>query len=99
MEKEMNELKRDILTFGKEITFEKGGRGGMTLSYLLRYILPAYNYVEFTDGGWRVGMTYIDDEDLFLYSLSSQILNRNVESVILKEKKGFTQPIYSVELY
>ena len=42
--------------------------------------------VEFTDGGWRIGITYIDSEDLFIRSLNPNLLDAEVKYEN-KEKK------------
>ncbi len=49
----------------------------IVLDYLL-YETDMGDLVEFTDGGWRIGITYIDSEDLFIQSLSSDLLNAEV---------------------
>ena len=82
-----------------EFSFPKNGKDSMTLYCLLHDILPACNYVEITEGGWRTGFTYIDYEDLFIGSLSERIKNSLVKYVILHESKDFTKCIYTVELY
>ena len=82
-----------------KFSFPENGKDNMTLYYLLHDILPACNYVEITDGGWRTGFTYIDYEDLFIGSLSPRMKDRYVKYVILHENKDFTKPIYTVELY
>lgn len=97
-EKTVKELRNSTKKFGEKITFPKG-KNGITLYYLLREILPAYDYIEITDGGWRVGMTYIDNEDLFFRSLDNKILTESVKSVILHDNKDFTKPIYTVDIY
>ena len=97
-EKTVNDLRNSIKKFGEKITFPKGAKR-ITLYYLLHDILPACNYVEITDGGWRVGFTYIDYEDLFFRSLNSKMLTESVKSVILHESKDFTKPIYTVDIY
>ena len=51
----------------------------MTVEEYLLYHTDAGDLVEFTDGGWRIGVTYIDSEDLFIQSLSKRLLNANVK--------------------
>lgn len=46
--------------------------------YLLKHT-EVGDLVEFTYGGWRIGITYIDSEDLFIQSLSKSLLNAEVE--------------------
>lgn len=36
----------------------------------------SWTLVKFTDGGWQVGLTQIDDEDLFTRSLDRTMLSR-----------------------
>lgn len=86
-------------TQNAEFSFPRNGKDNMTLYYLLRNILPAFSYVEITEGGWRTGFTYIDYEDLFLGSLSQSMKDKYVKYVILHENQDFTKPIYTVELY
>jgi hypothetical protein len=69
-----------------------------TLKETLLHTLPANVYVEITDAGYRVGMTYIDYEDLFIHSLNGRLLDKKVEEVVLKDDKDFTCPIYEVRL-
>ena len=51
----------------------------MTVQEYLLHHTNVGDLVEFTDGGWRIGITYIDSEDLFIQSLSKRLLNANVE--------------------
>lgn len=46
--------------------------------YLLKHT-EVGDLVEFTDGGWRIGITYIDHEDLFIQSLNKNLLNAEVK--------------------
>ena len=46
--------------------------------YLLHHT-EVGDLVEFTDGGWRIGITYIDHEDLFIQSLNKNLLNAEVK--------------------
>ena len=46
--------------------------------YLLKHT-EVGDLVEFTDGGWRIGITYIDHEDLFIQSLNKNLLNAKVK--------------------
>ena len=69
-----------------------------TLGDTLYETIPAYEYVEITDGGWRIGFTYIDDEDLFMQSLNPKLLDREVEQFYTRQNKDFVKPIYRVEL-
>lgn len=67
-----------------------------TLKEVLLHVLPANVYVEIVDSGWRVGFTYIDYEDLFIHSLSDNILNRAVAKFGQREDRAFINPIYSI---
>lgn len=69
-----------------------------TLKEVLLYETKAYKYVKIYDGGWLVGMTYIDDEDLFIGSLDSHFLNQEVEDMKLVEDRDFNVLIYEVNL-
>lgn len=51
----------------------------MKVEEYLRYHTDVGDLVEFTDGGWRIGITYIDAEDLFLQSLNKDLLNAEVK--------------------
>lgn len=46
--------------------------------YLLKHT-EVGDLVEFTDGGWSIGITYIDSEDLFIQSLNKNLLNAKVK--------------------
>ena len=46
--------------------------------YLLKHT-EVGDLVEFTAGGWRIGITYIDSEDLFIQSLSRDLLSAKVK--------------------
>lgn len=46
--------------------------------YLLKHT-EVGDLVEFTSGGWRIGITYIDHEDLFIQSLNKNLLNAKVK--------------------
>ena len=52
----------------------------MKVEEYLRYHTDAGDLVEFTYGGWRIGITYIDSEDLFIQSLNKNLLNAKVKS-------------------
>lgn len=69
-----------------------------TLRDTLYHKIPAYQYVEITDGGWRIGFTYIDDEDLFMQSLNLKMLDREVEKIERKKIKDINKTIYSISL-
>ena len=69
-----------------------------TLGDTLYHKIPAYQYVEITDGGWRIGFTYIDDEDLFMQSLNPKLLDREIEKIETKQIKDINIPIYSISL-
>jgi hypothetical protein len=47
------------------------------LDYLL-HETDMGDLVEFTEGGWRIGITYIDSEDLFVQSLNRDLLSAEV---------------------
>lgn len=51
----------------------------MKVEEYLRYHTDVGDLVEFTDGGWRIGITYIDSEDLFIQSLDENLLNAEVK--------------------
>ena len=51
----------------------------MTVEEYLRYHTEVGDLVEFTRGGWRIGITYIDHEDLFIQSLNKNLLNAKVQ--------------------
>lgn len=46
--------------------------------YLLKHT-EVGDLVEFTYGGWRIGITYIDSEDLFIQSLNPNLLKAKVK--------------------
>lgn len=69
-----------------------------TLEEVLLHDIPAAQYVEILDQGWRVGFTYIDYEDLFIGSLNPKMREREVESVEQIISKDFTVKIYRVNL-
>ena len=69
-----------------------------TLREVLLHETKAYKYVKIYDGGWLVGMTYIDDEDLFIHSLDRDFLNQEVEDIRLVEDRDFNATIYEVNL-
>jgi hypothetical protein len=50
----------------------------MTVEEYLLYHTDAGDLVEFTEGGWRIGVTYIDHEDLFIQSLNPNLLKAEV---------------------
>lgn len=51
----------------------------MKVEEYLRFHTEVGDLVEFTDGGWRIGITYIDSEDLFIQSLNKNLLNAKVK--------------------
>lgn len=51
----------------------------MTVREYLLYHTDMGDLVEFTSGGWRIGITYIDSEDLFIQSLNKSLLDSNVK--------------------
>lgn len=51
----------------------------MKVEEYLRFHTEVGDLVEFTDGGWRIGITYIDSEDLFIQSLNENLLNAEVK--------------------
>ena len=51
----------------------------MKVEEYLRFHTDVGDLVEFTDGGWRIGITYVDSEDLFLQSLNENLLNAEVK--------------------
>ena len=69
-----------------------------TLREVLLHDTKAYKYVKIYDGGWLVGMTYIDDEDLFIGSLDNRFLSQEVEDMKLVEDRDFNVTIYEVNL-
>jgi hypothetical protein len=68
------------------------------LKEVLLQEVPVNTYVSITSGGWRVGFTYIDHEDLFIHSLDSKFLSQNVRSVRKVSDPAFTVPIYEVSV-
>lgn len=50
----------------------------MKVDYYLLQQTNVGDLIEFTHGGWRIGITYIDSEDLFLQSLSTDLLQAEV---------------------
>lgn len=69
-----------------------------TLEEVLLHDIPANQYVEILDGGWRVGFTYIDYEDLFIRSLNPVMLEREVEDFQQINSKDFTVKIYRINI-
>ena len=51
----------------------------MKVEEFLRYHTDVGDLVEFTEDGWRIGVTYVDSEDLFLQSLNKNLLNAKVK--------------------
>lgn len=58
----------------------------MTLGTFLTHYTRSDSYVYFYDGWYQEGMTYIDNEDLFLRSLSSRYLDRYVKEFTYDSK-------------
>ena len=69
-----------------------------TLREVLLHDTAPTKYVKIYDGGWLVGMTYIDYEDLFIHSLDNDFLNQEVESIKLVDDKDFKMKIYEINL-
>lgn len=69
-----------------------------SLKEVLLHDLPANTYVSITSGGWCVGFTYIDHEDLFIHSLDSTFLSQKVRSVRKVSDPAFNVPIYEVSV-
>lgn len=69
-----------------------------SLKEVLLHDLPANTYASITSGGWRVGFTYIDHEDLFIHSLDSTFLSQKVRSVRKVSDPAFNVPIYEVSV-
>lgn len=53
----------------------------ITVEEYLREKTDVGEIIIFTDGGWKIGMTQIDHEDLFVQSLNKGLLNREVKKV------------------
>ena len=70
----------------------------MKLSEALLHKIPADSYVEITDQGWRIGFTYIDNEDLFIRSLNPKMLDQIVDNISKKIVKNIGTEIYSIAL-
>lgn len=62
--------------------------------------LPANAYVIIRESGWRVGMVWIDYEDLWARSLSRNIADLRVKSVTgPMNNPDFTVPVYEIDAY
>lgn len=77
----------------------------MTLEEFLLHETEVNTYVKIFDGGYLIGMAYIDSEDLFINSLNKEILNRELENttqyevVIVKDDlSSHRKRIYEVNL-
>ena len=70
----------------------------MKLREVLLHKIPAGSYVEITDQGWRIGFTYIDNEDLFIHSLNPKMLDQIVDNISTKIVKNIAVEIYSIAL-
>ena len=69
-----------------------------TLEQVLLHETKVFDYVVIRDGGWRVGMTWIDPEDLFMRSLNSRLLNREVKEVSYIKFEGLTEEVVCIDL-
>lgn len=77
----------------------------MTLEEFLLHKTEVNTYVEIFDAGYLVGMCFIDCEDLFINSLSQNILNRKVENttqydvvIVRDDLSSNRKTIYKVDL-
>ena len=70
----------------------------VTLKTTLLKKLPAGQYVEIIEAGWRIGFTYIDSEDLFIHSLSDYILNKTVVNISEVSDRAFKKDIWRIEV-
>lgn len=62
--------------------------------------LPAKAYVIIRECGWRVGMVWIDYEDLWARSLSRNIADLRVKSVTgPMSNPDFTVSVYEIDTY
>ena len=57
----------------------------MTLKEVLLHKTKVGDVVIFIDGGWQVGATIIDSEDLFIRSLDSKFLDRKVDEYVYED--------------
>lgn len=69
-----------------------------TLEQVLLHETKEFEFVIIRDGGWRVGMTWIDPEDLFIRSLNNRLLNREVKSVSHEKVDGLTEEAVCIDL-
>lgn len=53
----------------------------MIVEDYLRKETKVGDIIIFTNGGWQIGMTQIDSEDLFIRSLSNYVLDAKVKKV------------------
>lgn len=70
----------------------------MTLRECLLERTEADRYVKIYVGGWLTGMCYIDYEDLFIVSLNSNFLRREVKGIELVYDEDFVRMIYRVDV-
>ena len=77
----------------------------MTLEEFLLHKTRVNNYVKIFDGGYLVAMCCIDIEDLFINSLSQNILNREIQNttqydvvIVRDDLSSRRKTIYEVNL-
>lgn len=54
---------------------------GMELQEFLLHHTEVGEYIVFTEGGWQIGCTWIDHEDLFIKSLNPTMLDKTVVDI------------------
>lgn len=69
-----------------------------TLEQVLLHETKEFEFVVIRDGGWRIGMTWIDPEDLFIGSLNRKLLDREVKSVSHEKVDGLTNEAVCIDL-
>lgn len=70
----------------------------ITLHDFLLYRTNACDYVAITSGGWQIGFTFIDYEDLFIHSLDKTMLNKIVKEAKYKNDEDINKPVLYVEI-
>lgn len=70
----------------------------MSVRTFLRTKTKVGDVVVFTSGGWQIGCTYIDHEDLFLSSLAAWLLCRDVVSYETEQVSWAVNPVIVIEV-
>lgn len=65
--------------------------------YLLHYT-EVGDFIAFTEGGWQIGCTFIDHEDLFIKSLNPHMLEKPVICTKKENNERFGKTTV-IELY